>query len=179
MDLTPLETKNLSGAVGADSHAERSLITSKVGSGSGGITSANSSRGFGTGAGSLNGHETTAVSSGIAKSGLNARGPAASGGGGKAARSREEIELVFDKNKGRIYSLYARALRDNAELQGKLVLEFTIAPSGEVTMCRVSCGQNSSMCFLVACGAATPSLVVVVIGHAERTEVEVRRLREH
>ena len=137
MDLTPLETKNLSGAVGADSHAERSLITSKVGSGSGGITSANASRGFGTGAGSLNGHETTAVSSGIAKSGLNARGPAASGGGGKAARSREEIELVFDRNKGRIYSLYARALRDNAELQGKLVLEFTIAPSGEVTMCRV------------------------------------------
>jgi protein TonB len=137
MDLTPLETKNLSGAVGADSHAERSLITSKVGSGSGGITSANASRGFGTGAGSLTGHDTTAVTSGIAKSGLNARGPAASGGGGKPARSREEIELVFDRNKGRIYSLYARALRDNAELQGKLVLEFTIAPSGEVTMCRV------------------------------------------
>jgi TonB family protein len=137
MDLTPLETKNLSGAVGADSHAERSLITSKVGSGSGGITSANASRGFGTGAGSLSGHDTTAVSSGIARSGLNARGPASSGGGGKAARSREEIELVFDRNKGRIYSLYARALRDNAELQGKLVLEFTISPSGEVTMCRV------------------------------------------
>ena len=54
MDLTPIEqTRNLSGAVGADSHAERSLITSKVGVGSGGITSANSSRGFGTGAGSL------------------------------------------------------------------------------------------------------------------------------
>jgi periplasmic protein TonB len=137
MDMTPLETKNLSGAVGADAHAERSLITSKVGSGSGGITSANSSRGFGSGAGSLTGHDTTAVNSGIVRSGLNARGPAASGGGGKAARSREEIELIFDRNKGRIYSLYARALRDNAELQGKLVLEFTIAPSGEVTMCRV------------------------------------------
>ena len=137
MDLTPLETKNLSGTVGADSHAERSLITSKAGSGSGGITSANASRGFGTGAGSLTGHNTTAVTSGIAKSGLNARGPAASGGGGKPARSREEIELVFDRNKGRIYSLYARALRENAELQGKLVLEFTIAPSGEVIMCRV------------------------------------------
>ena len=137
MDLTPLETKNLSGAVGADSHAERSLITSKVGAGSGGITSANASRGFGTGAGSLTGHDTTAVTSGIVRSGLNNRGPATSGGGGKAARSREEIELVFDRNKGRIYSLYARALRDNAELQGKLVLEFTISPSGEVTMCRV------------------------------------------
>jgi periplasmic protein TonB len=137
MDMTPLETKNLSGAVGADSHAERSLITSKVGAGSGGITSANASRGFGTGAGSLTGHDTTAVTSGIVRSGLNNRAPATSGGGGKAARSREEIELVFDRNKGRIYSLYARALRENAELQGKLVLEFTIAPSGEVTMCRV------------------------------------------
>jgi TonB family protein len=137
MDLKPLETKNLSGAVGADAHAERSLITSKVGAGSGGITSANSSRGFGSGAGSLTGHETTAVNSGIVASGLNAKGPAASGGGGKAARSREEIELIFDRNKGRIYSLYARALRDNAELQGKLVLEFTIAANGEVTMCRV------------------------------------------
>src|SRR4029077_3736202 len=48
MDLKPLETKNLSGAVGADAHAERSLITSKVGAGSGGISSANSSRGFGS-----------------------------------------------------------------------------------------------------------------------------------
>ncbi|HEY4750445.1 MAG TPA: AgmX/PglI C-terminal domain-containing protein [Steroidobacteraceae bacterium] len=137
MDLTPLQTKNLSGAVGADTHAERSLITSKIGAGSGGITSADSSRGFGTGAGSLTGHDTTAVTSGVARSGLNSRGPASSGGGGKAARSREEIELIFDRNKGRIYSLYARALRENAELQGKLVLEFTIAPSGEVTMCRV------------------------------------------
>jgi TonB family protein len=137
MDLKPLETKNLSGAVGADAHAERSLLTSKVGAGSGGITMANASRGFGSGAGSLTGHETTAVNSGIVASGLNARGPAASGGGGKAGRSREEIELIFDRNKGRIYSLYARALRDNAELQGKLVLEFTIAPNGDVTMCRV------------------------------------------
>ncbi|HZO21939.1 MAG TPA: AgmX/PglI C-terminal domain-containing protein [Steroidobacteraceae bacterium] len=138
MDLTPLsQTKNLSGAVGADSHAERSLITSKVGAGSGGITSANSSRGFGTGAGSLTGHDTTAVTSSIARSGLDSRGPTRTGSSGKAARSREEIELVFDHNKGAIYGLYNRALRERAELQGKLVLEFTIAPSGEVTMCRV------------------------------------------
>jgi protein TonB len=138
MDLTPLtQTKNLSGAVGADSHAERSMITSKVGAGSGGITSSNSSRGFGTGAGSLTGHDTTAVTSSIARSGLDSRGPTRTGSSGKAARSREEIELVFDRNKGAIYGLYNRALRDRAELQGKLVLEFTIAPTGEITMCRV------------------------------------------
>jgi periplasmic protein TonB len=130
-------TKNLIGAVGADTHAERSLITSKVGVGSAGITSANSSRGFGTGAGSLTGVTTTAVSSAIAASGANARGPSRSGSSGKAGRSREEIELVFDRNKGAIYSLYSRALREQPELQGKMVLEFTVAPSGEVTMCRV------------------------------------------
>jgi outer membrane biosynthesis protein TonB len=136
-DQTLGETKNLTGAVGADSHAERSLITSKVGVGSGGITSANSSRGFGTGAGSLTGHETTAVSSAIARSGLDSRPATRSGVSGKAARSREEIELVFDRNKGAIYALYSRALREKPDLQGKLVLEFTIAPSGEVTMCRL------------------------------------------
>jgi TonB family protein len=138
LDIEPLaKTQNLTGAVGADSHAERSLITSKVGAGSGGITSANSSRGFGTGAGSLTGHATGAVTSNIARSGLDARGPTRSGSSGKAARSREEIELVFDRNKGAIYSLYSRALRDQPELSGKMVLEFTVSPAGEVTMCRV------------------------------------------
>jgi periplasmic protein TonB len=136
MDLTPLQTKNLSAAVGADSHAERSLITSRVGAGSGGITSANASRGFGTGAGSLTGHTATAVTSSVALASAANRN-VHSGGGGKPARSPEEIALVFDRNKGRIYNLYARALRENAELQGKLVLEFTIAPNGTVTMCRV------------------------------------------
>jgi len=131
------QTKNLTGVVGADSHAERSLITAKVGAGSGGITSANSSRGFGTGAGSLTGHDTTVVSSQIARSGLDTRGPTRTGTSGKASRSREEIELVFDSNKGAIHALYSRALRDLPTLQGKMVLEFTIAPSGEVTMCRV------------------------------------------
>ena len=136
VDLTPLgQTKNLQGAVGQDSHAERSLIASKAGGASAGITSANASRGFGTGAGSLTGHDTTAVSSRIATVGSG--GNVAKGGSGKPSRSQEEIALVFDRNKGAIYALYGRALRDIPDLQGKLVLEFTIAPSGEVTECHV------------------------------------------
>jgi protein TonB len=137
MDLTPLQTKNLSGAVGADSHAERSLITSKVGTGSSGITSANSSRGFGTGAGSLTGHDTTSVTSSIARSGLNGSSPTHSGGSGKASRTAEEIATIFDRNKGAIYAIYNRATRSNPELQGKLVLEFTITPGGDVTACKI------------------------------------------
>ncbi len=130
------QTKNLTGAVGQDSKAERSLITSKVGSGSAGITSTSSSRGFGSGAGSLTGHETTSVNSRIAAIGTPGNATR-TGVSGKAARSQEEIELVFDRNKGAIYALYSRALRERPELQGKMVLEFTIAPSGEVTACRV------------------------------------------
>jgi protein TonB len=136
VDLTPLgQTKNLQGAVGQDSHAERSLIASKAGAGSGGITSANASRGFGTGAGSLTGHDTTVVNSRIAAAG--SPGGVSRGGSGKLSRSEEEIALVFDRNKGAIYALYGRALRDAPDLQGKLVLEFTIAPSGDVTECHV------------------------------------------
>ena len=132
------QTRNLTGAVGADSRAERSLITSKVGSASSGIASTNTSRGFGADAGSLEGHNTTRMGmpAGVPVGGRG-EGATRSGASGKASRSREEIELVFDRNKGAIYALYSRALRAQPDLQGKMVLEFTISPSGEVTMCRV------------------------------------------
>jgi protein TonB len=124
----------LTDVVHAGDMAQRSLITSKVGQGSGGINTAQLSRGFGGGGGGLAGRSTTTVSSGIANGEPKA---VRSGSGQKASRSREEIELVFDKNKGAIYALYNRALRDNPALQGKVVLELTIAPWGEVTNCRV------------------------------------------
>jgi TonB family protein len=136
MSDTPEQTRNLTGAVGAQSHAERSLITARAGEGSAGITSAPMSRGFGGGAGSLHGTDATRVTSSIMQSGLNARSPSA-GRGGAGGRSEEEIAMIFDRNKGAIYALYERALRMNPMLQGKLVLEFTIAPDGAVTRCRI------------------------------------------
>jgi TonB family protein len=132
----PDETKNLTGEVHAQSHAERSLITARAGEASTGITAAPMSRGFGGGAGSLHGPDAARVTSSIMQSGLNARTPG-TGRGGSAGRSAEEIATVFDRNKGAIYALYERALRMNPMLQGKLVLEFTIAPSGVVTRCRI------------------------------------------
>ena len=67
----------------------------------------------------------------------SAGGARRTGSSGKASRSREEIELVFDKNKGAIFALYNRALRMDPTLEGKLVLRLTISPSGEVTACEV------------------------------------------
>jgi len=43
--------------------------------------------------------------------------------------------MVFDRNKGAIYSVYNRALRKDPTLQGKIVLQLTISPSGKVTRC--------------------------------------------
>src|SRR5688572_29242785 len=120
-----------------DARSERNLITSQAGRASGGINTSNLSRGFGGGAGAIGTHTTTQVQHGA---GLdpNAGGRVQrTGNSGKSSRAREEVEIVFDRNKGALYALYGRALRDSPELQGKLVLEFTIAPTGEITMCRV------------------------------------------
>ena len=134
LDPSELRNRQLSAAVGQDARSERSLITSKVGTGSAGIVAAHSSRGFGAGAGALSDHNTAAVSSRIAAETAQNR-VTRTGNSGKAARSQEEIELVFDRNKGAIYALYTRAMRERADLQGKLVLQITISPAGEVTDC--------------------------------------------
>lgn len=129
-------TKNLTGKVNETTSAERSMITSKVGTSSGGINTASLSRGYGGGAGSLEGHNTTQVTSSV----LSAKpedGVRRGSGSTKATRSEEEIATIFDRNKGAIYSIYTRALRDTPQLKGKLVLELTISPAGDITKCDV------------------------------------------
>jgi len=120
-----------------DARSERNLITSQAGRASGGINTSNLARGFGGGAGAIGTHTSTQVQHG---QGLdpNAGGRVQrTGTSGKGSRAREEVEVVFDRNKGALYALYGRALRDKPELQGKLVLEFKIEPSGEISACRV------------------------------------------
>jgi TonB family protein len=124
---------NLQAAAGDAARVERSVIASKAGSGSGGISTSGMSRD--TGGGGLAGRSTTRVASPVA--GMGDTGPRVAKGGSGPSRSREEIELIFDKNKGSIFALYNRALRRDPNLQGKIVLELTIDPSGVVTACSV------------------------------------------
>ncbi len=119
----------VTGAVGEATRNERSLLTSRVGKGSGGINTAAMSRN--TGGAGLNSRGTTQVSSAVAS--LASEPDATGSSSARAGRSREEIEMVFDQNKGAIYSLYNRALRNNPALQGKLVLKLTIEPTGQVS----------------------------------------------
>lgn len=126
------------GEVGAEEIAapERSLITSSAGARSGGINTAGLSRN--TGGAGLQARNTTQVESPV--EGFGVAGGAAverTGESNRGSRSREEIERVFDRNKGAIYALYNRALRLDPSLEGKVVLRLTIAPNGSVTACEV------------------------------------------
>lgn len=111
----------------------RSLITSNASGASGGINTSSLSRD--TGGGGLAGRSTTAVQGvmgGDGGGGPGGGGTVRRGGSGKASRSIEDIKLVFDRNKGSIYTIYNRALRDDPTLQGKVVVKLTIAPTGQV-----------------------------------------------
>ena len=151
--------------VGAGNEAgvpTRALITSNASGGSGGINTASYSRN--TGGGGLAGRATTLVEGvagggggggaggggargrdghgsgsgpGGGGGGANAGGALQRGGSGKASRSIEEIKLVFERNKGSIYAIYNRVLREEPSLQGKVVLKLTIAPSGGVLDCQI------------------------------------------
>ena len=129
------DARPLTASVGQAARNERSMITSKAGTASSGISTANMSRN--TGGSGLSGRNTTTVASPVGAVGQSAGGARRTGSSGKASRSREEIELVFDRNKGAIFTLYNRALRLDPTLEGKIVLRLTIAPTGEVTFCEI------------------------------------------
>jgi periplasmic protein TonB len=150
--------------VGAGTEAglpARAMITSNATGGSGGINTAGYSRN--TGGGGLAGRSTTLVEGAIGGGGGGgigggggARGRGGDGNGasaggnlqrgasGKVSRSIEEIKLVFERNKGAIYAIYNRALREEPGLQGKVVLELKIAPSGQVLECRIVSSELGS-----------------------------------
>jgi len=134
-----LEKQPLHKAAGPESAAEerRSIITSQVAAGSGGINTSSLSRD--TGGTQLAGRETTRVTAPVVSASVGRSGVAAEDAKTVAlpARSSEEIQMVFDRNKGTLNAIYNRALRQNPALAGKVVLKLTIAPSGAVTACEL------------------------------------------
>lgn len=52
-------------------------------------------------------------------------------------RTIEELRLVIERHKGSFNTLFNRQLRKTPGLQGKVLFELTIAPSGEVTNVRI------------------------------------------
>lgn len=122
------------GTPGDGVKSERSLITSRVGQASGGINTQSLSRG--TGGSGLGNRNTTKVDSPVAGAVAGGKN-GAPGAKGPNSRSREEVELVFDRNKGALFALYNRALRETPGLQGKVVLRLTILPNGTISECDI------------------------------------------
>jgi len=112
----------------------RDILTAKASKGSGGIRTNTLKR-------QVKGSElaqrkTSSVKSNI-ESGAKIAAKTSSQKGRSATRSQEEIERVFQKNKGAIFSIYNRELRKDPSLQGKVIIELTIAPNGKVTKCSI------------------------------------------
>lgn len=126
------KTGALSQAGNKSRSTDRAVLTSGTTRSSGGIQTASLSRN--TGGEQLADRSTTQVHSPSAAT-PGSGSTKGSRGERSAGRSIEEIQMVFDRNKGAIFSVYNRALRKDPTLQGKVVLELTIAPSGKVTRC--------------------------------------------
>lgn len=54
-----------------------------------------------------------------------------------AKRNADAISEILDRNKGAVYAIYNRALRQNAMLAGNVVFAITIEASGKVSSCKV------------------------------------------
>ena len=144
----------------------RSLLTGNTPGSSGGINLASLSRSVGGGGGGAGGRGTGAGGSGGGGIGGMGTGrvvstiapitgtgrPKARGGPG-AARTDEEIQIVFDRYKASFYRLYNRELRNNPALKGQMVLRLTIEPDGSVSMCAL---QSTDM--------DAPDLATQVVG---------------
>jgi TonB family protein len=130
-----INTNALSRDTGGGGLAGRSttLVAGVAGGGGGG--------GFGGGGGGKGGLGGTDNGRGVGSGGPGGGGKGGAvqrdGSSGKASRSLEEIRIVFDRNKGSIYAIYNRALREDASLQGKVVVELKIAPEGNVISARL------------------------------------------
>jgi len=134
VDVSKLnDTAAIQRGAGEAASIDRSLLTSKHSTRSAGVNVASLSKE--TGGVALSGRATTKVDAP-----LNAAG---NGGVRKQraadprSRSIEEIRRVFDSNKGAIFAIYNRTLRSNPALQGEVVLELVIDPSGSVVDCKV------------------------------------------
>jgi protein TonB len=132
IDTSAIEnSNNLARGEATAAQVDRSAVTSGMTGTSGGINNAALSRD--TGGVALSGRETTQVKSELASATRKAAETGTGNGEGGKTRSEEEMSKVMDQHKGAIFQIYNRALRQNAALQGRVVMNIIIEPSGQVT----------------------------------------------
>jgi outer membrane biosynthesis protein TonB len=134
VDVSKLQdTAAIQRGAGEAATIDRSVLTSKHAARSAGVNVAALSRD--TGGVALSGRETTRVE--VEEGATGEGGVEQRRAVDPRNRSIEDIRRIFDANKGAIFAIYNRALRADPTLQGKVVLELVIAPSGQVTDVKV------------------------------------------
>ncbi len=164
VDVSKVTRSNLTRGASTAAKTERSIIAGKATGGSGGINTAALSTD--TGGIALSGRETTRIDSPSGLGGLSTEaggrghgeGSGVGTGTGKGTgkkgdlvagsdvgggRSDEAIRRIMDQQKGGIFAIYNRALRQDPTLQGKFVFEMVIEPSGEVSAVKLISSELS------------------------------------
>jgi len=108
---------------------QHDVLTAKATTGSSGIKASGATRSTRS---TLTQRKTAKVATSIKAVKLTKKGPKKSK---LRQRSEEEIERVFQKNKGKIFTVYNRELRKDPSMKGKVVFEITIQPNGSVSKC--------------------------------------------
>ena len=147
-----MDTSDISSMVGGDvkkssvsattaTSQNRALLTTDASKGSGGVdVNVNAVEYMATiGKTQLTQREITQVRQSLLSSEQKSKSSGTQGNRSRSAgvRAEEDITIVFDQNKSKLYSLYNRARRTNPNLKGKIVLEITISPGGKVTQIKV------------------------------------------
>jgi len=130
--------RSLSRGVPQGKTSGTATLSEGVDRGSGGISTS------GVGQSASEGTALREGGTGTRGTGVTAGGTGGGSGGGTGGRgtytpkrTSESIQLVIDRNKAAFESIYQRALRQNPALQGAVVFEMTIEPSGRVSACRI------------------------------------------
>ncbi|WGL15598.1 AgmX/PglI C-terminal domain-containing protein [Microbulbifer bruguierae] len=108
---------------------DRSLISDKSKTSSGGINTGQLSRN--TGGSALSGRETTQVE--VAEATQAAKSSSKEARQERGSRGEESIRQVMEANKGAIFAIYNRALRRDPTLAGKVTVQLVIEADGTIS----------------------------------------------
>lgn len=133
MDVSDVinSSKEITRAKADAAQVERDFISSGAKAKSGGVNAGKLSRD--TGGTALAGKETTAVESQLEEVSAAAEESRAQASRDTSYRSDQAIRQKMEQAKGRIFSIYNRALRQNPTLQGTVMFKLVIEPDGSVS----------------------------------------------
>ncbi|MDO8330744.1 MAG: AgmX/PglI C-terminal domain-containing protein [Fluviicoccus sp.] len=153
-DMQTVAEMNTGGALQKNSGqpvgTSRNMINSRAGAGSGGLAYQGAhSSGFGGGVAGgkggkgnygLGGKGTTDMKGGVIASvggGGRGEGGGGRGEGGIGKRTTDQIRSVFDRNQGKLFGAYTRAMKDDPSMEGRVLFRIVIDPNGSVTSCEI------------------------------------------